>query len=66
VETVIISSEEMAQEVISQMPNPSIKTIILLKKCVSSQTKNISTLGYQNVYGTANISIFKPSGNTAK
>lgn len=66
VETVIISSEEMAQEVISQMPNPSIKTIILLKKCVSSQTENISTLGYQNVYGTANISIFKPSGNTTK
>ena len=66
VETVIISSEEMAQEVISQMPNPSIKTIILLKKCVSSQTENISTLGYQNVYGNTNISIFKPSGNTAK
>ena len=66
VETVIISSEKMALEVISQMPNPSIKTIVLLKKCVSSQTENISTLGYQNVYGTANISIFKPSGNTAK
>ncbi|HPE83410.1 MAG TPA: hypothetical protein PLV43_06820, partial [Aequorivita sp.] len=66
IETLIISSEKMAREVISQMPNPSIKTIILLKKYVSSQTENISTLGYQNVYGTANISIFKPSGNTAK
>ncbi|QQX77881.1 MULTISPECIES: 1-acyl-sn-glycerol-3-phosphate acyltransferase [Aequorivita] len=66
VETLIISSEKMATEVISQLTNLSVKTIVLLKECVSSQTENISTLGYQKVYGTANISIFKPSGNTAK
>ncbi len=66
VETLIISSEKMASQVISEMPNLSIKTIVLLKECVSSQTENISTLGYQNVFGNANISIFKPSGNLAK
>lgn len=66
VETLIISSEKMAAEAISQLPNLSIKKIVLLKECVSSQTENISTLGYQNVYGNTNISIFKPSGNTAK
>ncbi len=66
VETLIISSERKALEVISQLPNLSIKTIVLLKDCVSSQTENISTLGYQNVYGNTNISIFKPSGNPAK
>ncbi|MDP2687393.1 MAG: MMPL family transporter [Aequorivita sp.] len=66
VETLIISSEKMALEVISKLPIISIKTIVLLKECVSSQTENISTLGYQNVYGNSNISIFKPSGNPTK
>lgn len=66
VETLIISSEKMASQVISELPSLSVKTIVLLKECVSSQTENISTLGYQNVYGNTNISIFKPSGNPAK
>src|SRR5690606_14065748 len=66
IDTLIISSEKMASEVFSQLPINSIKTIVLLKECVSSQTENISTLGYQNVYGNTNISIFKPSGNPAK
>ncbi len=66
VETLIISSRKMALEVISKLPIISIKTIVLLKECVSSQTENISTLGYQNVYGNTNISIFKPSGNPTK
>ena len=63
IETLIISSEKMTSEVILHLPNLSIKTIVLLKKCVSVQTENISTLGYQNVYGNTNISIFKTSGN---
>ncbi len=66
IDTLIISSEKMASEVFSQLPINSIKTIVLLKECVSSQTENCSTLGYQNVYGNTNISIFKPSGNPAK
>src|SRR5690606_5551941 len=66
VETLIISSEKMASEVITQLSNLSIKTIIVLKECVSSQTENISTLGYENVYGNTNITIFKPSGNQTK
>src|SRR5690606_20827382 len=51
VETLLISSEKNASNVILELPNLSIKTIVLLKKCVSSQTENISTLGYQYVYG---------------
>lgn len=66
IETLIISSEKMASEIISQVPELSIKTIVLLKKCTPSHTENISNLGYQNVYGTLNISIFKLSGNTVK
>ena len=66
VETLIVSSEKMASEVISQLPELSVKTIVLLKEFISKQTENITTLGYQNVYRKANISIFKPSGNTAK
>jgi len=66
VETLILSSEKMASEVLSQLPRETIKIIVLLKECDNSQTENITTLGYQNVYGNSNISIFKPSGNTAK
>lgn len=66
IETLIISSEKNASKVISELPSLSIKTIVLLKECVSSQTENISTLGYQNVYGNTNISIFKLSANPAK
>jgi hypothetical protein len=66
IETLIISSNKMALEVTSQLLNLSPKTIVLLKETISQQTENISTLGYQNVYRDTNISIFKPSGNTAK
>lgn len=66
VETLIISSEKIASEVVLQLPDLSVKTIVLLKECVTSQTENILTLGYQNVYRNTNISIFKPSGNLAK
>ena len=66
IETVIISSGKIASEVISKLPELSVKTIVLLKETISAQTENISTLGYQNVYRNTNISIFKPSGNTAK
>ncbi len=66
IETLIISSEKMMSEMIEQLPNLSIKTIVFTKEIVSSQNKNISTLGYQKVYGDTNISIFKQSGNPAK
>ncbi|CAM3261004.1 1-acyl-sn-glycerol-3-phosphate acyltransferase [Aequorivita lipolytica] len=66
IETLIISSEKKVLELLEQLPNLSVKTIVLLKECVSSQTENISTLGYQNVYANTNISIFKQSGNPAK
>ena len=66
IETVIVSSEKIASEVISKLPKLSVKTIVLLKENFSEQTENILTLGYQNVYRNTNISIFKPSGNTAK
>lgn len=65
-EMLIISSEKMASEVISLLPKHTFRMIVLVKKCAYSQTENISTLGYENVYGNTNISIFKPSGNTAK
>ncbi|PHR13944.1 MAG: glycerol acyltransferase [Aequorivita sp.] len=65
-ETLIVSSEILPSKIISLLSGHTVKTIILLKGSVLSQSENISTLGYQNVYGTANISIFKPSGNTAK
>ena len=66
IETLIISSEKMALEVIPKLPILSISTIVLLKECVSSQTENISTLGYQNGYENTNISIFKATGNLGK
>jgi len=66
IETLIISSEKKVLEIIEKLPDLSIKTIVLIKEFVSSQNKNISTLGYQNVYGDTNISIFKQSGNPAK
>lgn len=65
-ETVIVNSEKMASEVISQLPEISVKTIVLIAETISAQTENIVTLGYQNVYRNTNISIFKPSGNTTK
>jgi 1-acyl-sn-glycerol-3-phosphate acyltransferase len=66
VDTVVISSEKMVSEIISQLEDRAVATIVILKNCVSSHTENILTLGYQNVYRTSNLSIFKPSGNTAK
>ncbi|MRT15706.1 MMPL family transporter [Vitellibacter sp. q18] len=66
VDTVVISSEKMASEIISQLDDRAVATIVFLKNCDSSHTENILTLGYQNVYRTSNLSIFKPSGNTAK
>jgi hypothetical protein len=66
IETIIISSKKMASVILPQLPNTSIKTIVLLKGIVLAETENSSTLGYQSIYKDANISIFKASGNTAK
>ncbi|MCB0464920.1 MAG: 1-acyl-sn-glycerol-3-phosphate acyltransferase, partial [Aequorivita sp.] len=54
IETLIISSEKRASEVISKLPELSVKTIILFKENFSAQTENILTLGYQNVYRNTN------------
>lgn len=64
-EILIISSEKMASTVISQISN-SVKTVVLLNVTEFGLIENISTLGYQNVYENANITIFKKSGNTAE
>lgn len=66
IETVILSSEKMASEVISFLSNYSIKTIVLLNAVALAETENIITLGYQNAYQGANISIFKELGNTVE
>lgn len=65
-ETLIISSEKMAQQMIGKLSAYSFKNIVLLKGAISSETKNISSLGYQNVFRNTNISIFKPTGNQVK
>ncbi len=65
-ETLILGSEKIASDVIQQLPNLSLETIVLLKETSSKQIENIITLGYQNVYGNTNISIFKQSGNPSK
>jgi hypothetical protein len=62
-EILIISSEKTAPETIAQLANLSVKTIILLKNVLTINTENSITLGYENIYGDANISIFKKSGN---
>lgn len=66
IETLIISSEKRASEVLAHLPELNVKTIVLLKATIQQQSENLVTLGYQNVYGNANISIFKPSGNKTK
>lgn len=59
IETLIISSEKMASEVISLFSTYSIKTIVLLRAVALAETENIITLGYQNIYQDANICILK-------
>ncbi len=66
IDMVIISSEKIALEVVSQLQKLSVKAIVLLKEVALAETENIVTLGFQKVYGDANISIFKESGNTAE
>lgn len=65
VDTLVVSSKQLATEALSHLEKDAVGTIVLLKDCVSAHTENILTLGYQNVFRTSNISIFKPSGNKA-
>lgn len=66
VDTLIVSSEKWATKILAQAKEPTLKTLILRNGTLAVLAQNLTTLGYENVYGNANISIFKPSGNTAK
>lgn len=65
IEILLISSEKKTSEIIAQLPNLSVKTVVLLKDGLTLNPENIVTLGYQKTNDNANISIFKKSGNTS-
>lgn len=65
IETLIISSEKMMPEVMMQLADLSIKTIVLLNFKTIQNDESLDALGYQNVHRDANISIFKPKGSIA-
>lgn len=64
-ETLIVSLEKMMPEVMAELPNLALKTIVLLKCTTSEIEEDLNGLGFQNVYRHTNISIFKAMGNTA-
>lgn len=65
IDTLIISSEKMFQDVLKIIPNSNYKTIVLLHCATAKNEEDLLVLGYQNVHKAANIIIFKPKGSTA-
>ncbi|WP_026450842.1 1-acyl-sn-glycerol-3-phosphate acyltransferase [Aequorivita capsosiphonis] len=65
IDTLIISSEKMMPEVMTQFTDSSIKTIVFLNCATIDNEENLNVLGYQNVHRDTNISIFKAIANTA-
>lgn len=66
VDTLIVSSEKWAPEIIDLVKEAFVETLVLHNSAVGVLAENLVTLGYENVYGNTNISIFKPSANTAQ
>ncbi|SDX04351.1 MMPL family transporter [Aequorivita viscosa] len=66
IEMLILSSEKHLAEIMNQLSDLSVQTIVLLKQASLAETENIITLGFQRIYQNLNISIFKKSGNNAE
>jgi len=62
-ETLIIDSVQKASELVQETPK-NLQTIVLIKEAATIETKNITTLGFQEKYLDANIIVFEYSGNT--
>lgn len=64
IEILIVNSEKMMPKILAQLPELSIKSVVLLNDKTIKNEENLKVLGYQNVYREANISIFKAMANT--
>ncbi len=65
IDTFLVSSEKMIPQLLQQLPNNVMPTIVVLHFKTFQNEEKLAGLGYQNVHQDANISIFKPKGNRA-
>lgn len=65
-ETLILNSEKEASELIAQLPQLSVRTLVIWNGIVPQNTENSVTLGYQKIYSDSNFVIYSKSGKTVK